>query len=401
MAFELATLQIQLISHFPYFSMIAGPLTDIEAGDELVTSAKEKKKILRCGTNGKTIVFNPDFMGGLSQREQNFHACNMVLAVARRQHLLRMGRDKDIWSLACGIVRASELTAWHTELVEKKIRPRFDIPADITVPPGFSGLSEHEVYDKLVESGMKPKANQGGNGQQSPYGELVDAAGMSEGMSPADRRDLINRESDRILSSLRAAEARANRAGDGSNFWSNLADSASDVGPDPEALLAKFVTNAFPTGRSWKTPDTRAWAMGQYYPGEVKDCVGELSINIDCSGSMCRETVAECLRWVENAVAACQPERVHVIYFTGEVERHSTFEHGEPFTIPEEIPNGGTCFAKVRKYLDDQGISPACEIWMTDGYDGFPEPPPHPVMFIMTTDVQPPYGEVVRFEVEE
>jgi predicted metal-dependent peptidase len=63
---------------------------------------------------------------------------------------------------------------------------------------------------------------------------------------------------------------------------------------------------------------------------------------------------------------------------------------------------GGTSFVPVFKKVEELGITPALLIYFTDGYGTFPdEPPPYPVIWVMTEDVTPPFGEVVKVEMDD
>lgn len=380
---------------FPYFVAVSGPMADIEFGDEIKTAKDEEREVKTCATNGRAIVLNPEYMATLSPQEQSFTLCQMALGIARRQHLLRGSRDPKIWSEACAHCRVHEINAWIEDCKESGKNARVSIPDGIKIDNRFKDMDEIEIYE-ILEQENKDRGSNGNNngakgGSVEGAGQVVDSTGFGD--NPVMNEQHIQKESSEIGQNLRMAEARAKMAGDGSGYWGKLADNADDHGPDPERMLNRFVTNSFPTDRSWKSPDPRYLAMGQYYPAEVKDNIGEIVVALDCSGSMDRQDIAELLGWVHNACQACHPEKIHVIYFTGAIERHDEFDWNEEFEVPDDIPNGGTCFRTVRNYIDDLNLNAQCEIWMTDGYDSFPEPPARPILWMMTTDVEPTYGE--------
>lgn len=394
MSFDLTTNIVQMRTWFRYFIMLSS-LTDIEIGDEIQVG-DETLPVETGATNGQKIILNQEYMDGMSRPEQNFQVCRMIMAVARRQHLMRQGRDQNRWNIACEQVILNELSQYQDFLTQNKAVAPFKIPESLYIHKDFAGMSEAEVYNLLEEQKNNPanskgkgnsKGNSGGGGGQC--GKVCD--GKNAG-SPSKAQA----ESAKISRVLRSAEAQAAMSGKNDTFWGKMADDALPHGPDPEALLHRFVTNSLPTARTWKRPDPRILAMGQYYPGEIKHNLGELVVFLDCSGSMDRETVEECLSWTKNAVQSCKPEKIHIVYFTAEIAHVDVFRWNERFTIPDQLPNGGTDFAKAMKYLDN--VRPKAAIWLTDGYDTFPEPPAGiPVLWLMTTDVVAPYGQNVRF----
>ena len=90
---------------------------------------------------------------------------------------------------------------------------------------------------------------------------------------------------------------------------------------------------------------------------------------------------------------------VHVGAITMCLNHVAEFAQGEQFKMVSK-GGGGTDFRPPFEYVEREGITPACLIYLTDGYGPFPQnPPPYPVLWAMTTDVVPPWGEYVKVEV--
>jgi hypothetical protein len=51
-------------------------------------------------------------------------------------------------------------------------------------------------------------------------------------------------------------------------------------------------------------------------------------------------------------------------------------------------------------YLNEQDIRPSVVVTLTDAYDSYTEAPNFPVVWCVSTDQVPPYGEVVHFDME-
>jgi predicted metal-dependent peptidase len=51
-------------------------------------------------------------------------------------------------------------------------------------------------------------------------------------------------------------------------------------------------------------------------------------------------------------------------------------------------------------YLEREGIEPSVVVTLTDGYDSYTQAPNFPVVWCVSSDQVPPYGEVVHFEME-
>jgi predicted metal-dependent peptidase len=92
---------------------------------------------------------------------------------------------------------------------------------------------------------------------------------------------------------------------------------------------------------------------------------------------------------------------VHVLYVDTQVQRHDTFEAGDEFGL-EFFSGGGTDMVSGLKYLDAEGIEPDVFVCLTDGYFSTTadQAPSHPVIWCISSDQTPAFGEVVRFELE-
>lgn len=388
----LENVRIQIRTRIPYFMLLSNLVT-LELGDKMTIKGKERL-VPHAMTDGSRIVFNHDYLKSLSPSQRLFIVCRMILAVVRKQHMLRFGRDENTWDVACEQVILNQLQDFIAEFGDKGAP--ISIPKGVEIDRNYKGLDEFQVFDKLPKSGGQNSQGQGGNGKGGKGGK--DQTGTQTGsvVSGTVSPEEYQKQSKKISDALVAADVMAKKAGKGSGLWGKLAQESLEVGPDPESLLVRFVTNSMPTARTWRRPDQRYLAMGQYMPAVLKNNIGELVILVDCSGSMGRDDVADGIGWVHNACQKCHPEKVHIVYFTGKIERVDIFKWNDNFLVPDEIPNGGTSFAAAQKYLDD--VTPKCVLWFTDGWDMFPPDPGIPTLWLMTDLSQnPPFGDVIDF----
>lgn len=394
-------LRIQIRTRIPYFMLLSN-LVRLELGDKMQVKTTTYP-VKTCITDGDRIVINEDFLRSLSPSQRLFVVCRMILSVVRKQHLMRFGRDQKAWDEACEQVALNQLQDYLDEFKgdDSKKAP-ISPPKDLKIDRSFQGMTEFQVFDKMPKGKGGGQGQGGGNGKGGGQGQGEGQPGnlgntqtgsvVSGNFTPQE----IQVQSKKIADALMQADVMSKKAGKGSGVWGSLAIESMDVGPDPESLLMRFVTNSLPTMRTWKRPDPRYLAMGQYYPAELKNNIGELVILLDCSGSMSRDDVADGVAWVHNACQKCHPEKVHIVYFTGIIERVDIFKWNEPFIVPDELPSGGTSFAAAQKYLDE--VTPKCVIWFTDGWDTYPEDPGIPTLWLMTEQTHvPPFGDMINF----
>jgi predicted metal-dependent peptidase len=104
---------------------------------------------------------------------------------------------------------------------------------------------------------------------------------------------------------------------------------------------------------------------------------------------------------IQSIVGEVKPEKLHVVYCDDQIQGHNEFDPGEDVTMnPKGF--GGTDFRPVFDYLEKEGITPACLIYLTDMLGTFPaHAPDYPVLWGDTEGlVEAPFGETVRIRPE-
>jgi predicted metal-dependent peptidase len=93
MGYDIASLKRKMLVKYPFFGSV---VTNV--------SYKENKEIPTAGTDGKTIYYNPEFLGGLSVEEQTFVFAHEVCHIAFNHILRSDGKDPQLWNIATDAV---------------------------------------------------------------------------------------------------------------------------------------------------------------------------------------------------------------------------------------------------------------------------------------------------------
>ena len=164
---------------------------------------------------------------------------------------------------------------------------------------------------------------------------------------------------------------------------------------DWKAALRRFVQQVAREDYTWRIPDARYVPAGLYLPAVRSEQMPTIAVGIDTSGSVWdkqEEFAAE----LTAVMAECAPEALIVIYADAKVQHVEEFQRGETVKF-ESRGGGGTDFRPVFEYLDEENVEPACLIFLTDLLGTFPKiEPDYPVLWAVTTDIQPPFGETIR-----
>jgi predicted metal-dependent peptidase len=102
------------------------------------------------------------------------------------------------------------------------------------------------------------------------------------------------------------------------------------------------------------------------------------------------------------------PEKIHVAYCDTRVTGLLELEPGDA-PVFKPAGGGGTDFRPVFEKVAEEGLEPACLIFMTDCMGTFPEePPPYPVLWLSTIRPEelsegytPPFGELLYLDLSE
>jgi predicted metal-dependent peptidase len=165
-----------------------------------------------------------------------------------------------------------------------------------------------------------------------------------------------------------------------------------------EVLLRDFIERTARNDYLWSRPNRRYVSSGIVLPSLVSEELPEIVIAVDTSGSIGADQLNQFAAEV-SAVLGAYETTIRVVYCDASVQGTETFTRAD---LPLKLSprgGGGTNFRPVFKWVEDEHLSPAAVIYLTDGCGEFPtQEPDHPVLWIMTTDAKAPIGETIRMQ---
>ena len=168
---------------------------------------------------------------------------------------------------------------------------------------------------------------------------------------------------------------------------------------DWRSVMSRFVTEQAKDDYSYAHLNRKWASLGIYLPGLYSERMGEVDVGVDTSGSISDAVLAAFVGHTNEVKNQMRPTLMRMIYCDAAVNHVDEFEEHDEIT-PTPCGGGGTDFRPVFDLIETEQWEPKCAMYLTDGYGPFPKnPPPYPVLWLMTTDVMPPWGEVVRIEV--
>ncbi|MFX1670892.1 VWA-like domain-containing protein [Paraburkholderia sp. A2WS-5] len=355
--------------------------------------------------DGESLGYNPAFLATLNDLECRGILAHEILHVANG-HCFRQGpRDADRWNDACD---------YAINPVVKQAG--FLLPSPHLDDVRFHGKSAEEIYAVLTqEARQKEKEKSGGKpGANAPDGQKTPANGANTPSAapepdappscgevrPYPGPDMPVKEAEWKVATLQAAKA-AKMRGALPGSLASLVDAATEPSVDWRAILMRFAQQVTNDDYSWAMPNRRYLHMGLYLPSLHSLAVGEAVFVRDSSGSVFDETQAQFAAEVINVAEVVRPARLIVMDCDTRVTQVQVFERGDPIELAPVKGGGGTSFVDPFRRLEEEGISPAFLVYLTDMDGRFPDvTPSYPVLWASTTPLNrvapAPFGEMVE-----
>ena len=342
-----------LVLDHPFFGHLALRLTLVEDADAAQGTA---------ATDGRAIYYCPEFVETLSHAQLVGLLAHEVLHPAL-QHTTRRGlREPKRWNVACDYPINSMVLAAGMKL-----------PPDGCVDAVLGALSAEEVYERLPDDAGAGQPRAGG---------VIDATDPEQ-------------EQEWQIAVVQAAKA-ARALGRLPAGAERLVDNILAPKVDWRETLRRFVTERARADYSWTRPNRRHLAGGLVLPGLHSLRVGAIAVAIDTSGSISGAEMDAFGAELRAVHEDTQPSALTVFYCDAEVGRVDEFAPEDTIEL-RPTGGGGTDFRPVFDAIAERGEVPACLIYLTDGYGEFPEvAPEYPVLWVMNTDKEAPFGETVR-----
>lgn len=347
----------QLVLDHGFFGMLALRLRLVERLD-----------VPTLAVDGKNIFYNPDFVLGLSAPVRKAALAHEVMHCVFDHLQRRSERNPKRWNVAGDYA--------INQILEDS---GFELGDGWLISPTYVGMTADQIYNLL------PPEEEGGGGDAMD--EMLPGS-AEPGASAVDWQIAATQ-------AAQAAKAQGKLPGSLERFIEQM----NKPQVNWREHLRRFVTERSKNDYSWTRPQRRFLAQGLILPGLYSESMGTLVAVSDDSGSIDDKILQALSTEIDSMVSVTRPERLIHISCDSAINHVGEFNAGEPFRM-ESKGGGGTDFNPPFEYLQEHAIKPACLIYLTDGYGPFPDAPPdYPVMWCMTTDVTPPWGEHVRIEV--
>lgn len=357
------------------------------------------------GTDGRRIFWNRKFIESVNVPVCSFalvhEVCHPMLLHLTRiyEHGLSgpnwtpkqdtrgrlISRDPALWNVAGDYIincmlKNSGFTLWDKCLYD----PKYDMQ---------KGWTTEMVYNDLLQQ-AKDDPNSLAAAALAASGTGYD---LVEPSADTDLEAEAEEMKDRIIRAATIAKSRGKLPAGMENLIKEYTEPQYPVW----LLLERYVDSVLrDDDSSWRRPHQTFMNSGIIMPGPYSEAVSRVDLWYDTSGSVSDDDISRFHRVGGDIIRNAAPATLAVGQCDADVKEQNYIEVKRPTDWPSEIKitgRGGTSFKPPFEFLRERNIRPSLMIYLTDLEGDFPsEPPPFPVIWVSTTDLEAPFGTTIH-----
>jgi predicted metal-dependent peptidase len=372
-------------------------------------------------TDARKFYYNPDYIHALDGAQTQFVLAHEALHCALSHFARRQHRDQKRWDIACDL-------AVNSLLVNDGLTP----PPGALFDMGFDGMTAEEIYPSVSDEFDDPmdqhvydqQDDKQSNNDQGKQGRSRDDSGGGQGegeqtqeydangrkgkerevegsqgvgqpdpLTPGER-DTLNTQWQQRLAGAAQIALQAGKMG---GAMARLVDHLLQPQLPWRNLLAHYVSNIARDDYSYARPSTRRGDPAVY--PSLRSAQINVTVVLDTSGSIADEEMRQFVSEID-AIKAQMRARIvlHACDVTLAADGPWVFEPWDELALPREFAGGGgTAFAPVFAWSEQQDQMPDLLIYFTDAEGDFPAQPPNfPVLWLVKGKATVPWGQRVQ-----
>ena len=356
----------RLVIKFPFYGSVC-----------LGVKVKPDASVSTMCTDGKSILWSPDFVDTIDQEQTVGTIAHEVLHIILKHPLRRGNRDLLLWNIATDF-------AINQILVDAG----FKLPEGVLIDPQYKGLTAEAIYDRLPEDAKEQYGD-------AVIGEVKDA--KKDDGSDMSQAEVKQMEAD-IDAKIMMAATGAKAVGKMPAFVKDLIEEMERSQVDWRNVMRRFVGGDQPDDYSFRRLHKKMYHMnGMISPTIEKIGAGDVVIGIDTSLSVCKRELSFFLGEINAISEDLKPRSITVITCDARVQTVKRYEQGEEIQMIEIGGRGGTEVKPVFDYIEKHQLPVDNMVYLSDMeiFD-YPENPPHyPTLWVsssMRSDPAP-WGE--------
>lgn len=387
---------------------------------------EDSTKAAAISTDGYDFFYNKEWVEQARVEDVQFALASCALHAGLLHTTRRGQRDQKTWDKACDYAVNSILKDCGYPMHKDSLYdPKYNgMSADqiykaIAPPPQQGGGQGHGQDQSQQERNKQPSQghgqdfsgcrdaqsadrhkdqNQQGQNQKQGQGQSQDQPEQGQGTSASDIKELENELQENFAQAIAAAKSAGQLPG-------QLERLANEYFNPPQVdwkeLLRAYMIKPKNDEYTWNRGNRRYLSQDLYLPTQRGLSSGEVVVCIDTSGSLTETQLQEFADEINDIVETVKPEKTYVLYCDTRIQHVDEFASGESLSFKAH-GGGGTAFEPPFDWIQEKGLQPEVFVYCTDGYCSFPkEVTDYPTIWVVNSDVTPPWGEHVPIKSQE
>lgn len=389
--------RVYMTSRMPFFATVMYRMLRFQWNDQIPTAC----------IDGRTIQVNPEFFCKMSYQQRAFVLAHETgHAIFKHCDVMKKMQGKQL----CGELFQPRIMNYAQDYIINAIlddsgaaTPEFAL-LDKEKYPGEMAVID--AYKDLLKNAKRlPMPQCGSGGEGDGQGQQFDPG---KGQQQFDQH--VPQEDPRSEAQWKQAIAEAAQAQKNRGTLPGSLQALVDEFLEPkvdwrEELRAEITARAKGEINSWNRPNRRGRILfDAYLPSSCDFTTGTVVVGIDTSGSVSDAELQAFISEVSSILSDCKPEELWVLSVDAEVqaaEELSDPSELENFAREKLIGRGGTDMTEIMKWVEEQYLAPDFMVVLTDGYTPFGDDPGYPVIWVMSSDQEAPYGKTIQIEISD
>lgn len=346
----------RLVIKFPFYGSVC-----------LRVNVKPDASVSTMATDGKSILWSPDWVDTIGQEETVGTLAHEVLHIILKHPLRRGSRDPLLWNIATDF-------AINQILVDAD----FKLPEGALIDPQYKGLTAEAIYDRLPQDASEQYGN-------AVIGEVKDA--KKDDGSDMSEAEVKQMEAD-IDATIMMAATGAKAVGKMPAFAEDLIKEMQRSQVDWRNVMRRFIGGDQPDDYSFRRLHKKMYHMGGVVSPTIERMgAGDIVIGIDTSLSVCKKELSFFLGEINAISEELKPRSITVITCDARVQTVKRYEQGEEIQMIEIGGRGGTLVKPVFDYIEEHQLPVDNMVYLSDlEIFDYPEHPPHyPTLWVSSS----------------
>ncbi len=372
--------------------------------------------------DSRRIYINADFFKEMKSSKMRVYLLHAIIHLIMKHGERSKGKNSQTWGISCDINTHSLIRETLRDISNQFSNSKYFMPDTSSIPSNLHSKNAEEINETLYKFAVDHLKDRNVSPVSVEFSddimkEVLDYSGIDDACNYIkfyeDTQKIMGKElkiaeENRMMGMIKYAYDSAKRQGKLPGSISNYIEEMLNPRIPWYTYLEQYIQHSLSNDYRWVPPNRRFIHQDIILPSIDKENI-DVVIALDTSGSISNHEMQMFLSEslaifnsfgnINMTVIQCDAAVQHVVY----IMAGENVDGGDlPWEDKSIYGRGGTSFVPVFDYIVDKEINTGILLYFTDGYGTFPDTEPeYDTIWIMTTDVEPPFGSLIRYHPDD